>query len=83
LHRGSLRAAEEQTGQNDETTAAWIKRLGDHAAALTDLLVRELHLSEVGLDKLWSFVGRKGGAGHRGSRMNRADLTNPASAGDA
>jgi transposase-like protein len=65
LHRGSLRAAEEQTGHNYETIAAWIKRLGDHAEALTDLLARELHLSEVELDELWSFVGRKGGGDRR------------------
>jgi transposase-like protein len=64
LHRGSLRAAEEQTAYNYETIAAWIKRLGEHAEAITDLLVRELHLSEVELDELWSFVGRKGASDH-------------------
>src|SRR5262249_37565135 len=52
LHRGSLRAAEEQTGHNYETIAGWIKRLGDHAEAITDLLARDLHLSEVELDEL-------------------------------
>jgi transposase-like protein len=62
LHRGSLRAAEEQTGHNYDTIAAWIKRLGDHAEALTDLLVHDLHLSEVELDELWSFVGQRGAA---------------------
>src|SRR5215471_2770435 len=42
LHRGSLRAAEEQTGHNYETIAVWIKRLGDHAEAITDRLARDL-----------------------------------------
>jgi transposase-like protein len=57
LHRGSLRAAEGQTGHNYETIAAWLEPMGDHAAAITDLLARELNLSEVELDELWSFVG--------------------------
>src|SRR5262249_6328022 len=34
VHRGSLRAAAEQTGLNDETIAAWIKRLGEHAEVI-------------------------------------------------
>ena len=63
LHRGSLRAAEEQTGHNYETIAVWLQRVGDHAEAMTDIFVRDLHLSEVELDELWSFVGQKGGTG--------------------
>lgn len=62
LHRGSLRAAEEQTGHNYETIATWIRRIGEHVDAVTDLLVRDLHVSEVELDELWSFVGQKGGS---------------------
>ena len=74
MHRGSLRAAEEQTGHDYETIATWIKRLGDHAEALTDLLVHNLHLSEVELDELWSFVGQKGGARCRWSKVISASL---------
>jgi hypothetical protein len=51
------------TGHNDETIATWIKHLDDYAEAITDLLARELHLSEVELNELWSFVGRKGDSG--------------------
>jgi transposase-like protein len=83
LHRGSLRAAEEQTGHNYETIAVWLQRLGDHAEAITDLLVRELHLSEVELDELWSFVGQKGGSRRRESKVMRADRKARASVGDA
>jgi transposase-like protein len=60
LRRGSLRAAEEQTGHNYETIATWIRRIGAHAEAVTDVLVRDLKLSEVELDEFWSFVGKKG-----------------------
>ncbi len=62
LHRGSLRAAEEQTGHNYETIAEWIRRIGEHARAVTENLVHDLELSEVEVDEMWSFVGRKGGA---------------------
>jgi transposase-like protein len=83
LHRGSLRAAEEQTGHNYETIAEWIRRIGQHAEAVTEVLVRDLKLSEVEVDELWSFVGRKGGAPRlRGQAILRR-RTLPASAGAA
>jgi hypothetical protein len=83
LHRGSLRAAEEQTGHNYETIATWIRRIGEHADAATDLLVRDLQLSEVELDELWSFVGQKGGARRRVNQVIHLDPPAPASGGVA
>jgi transposase-like protein len=65
LARGSLRAAEELTGHNYDTIAVWIKRLGAHAEAVTEILVRDLDLSEVEVDEFWSFVGKKGDAPRR------------------
>jgi transposase-like protein len=65
LRRGSLRAAEEQTGHNYDTIAVWIKRLADHAVATTEILACDLELSEVEVDEIWSFVGKKGGAVRR------------------
>lgn len=60
LRRGSLSAAEELTGHKSETIARWLRRAGDHATALTDALVHDLHLSEVEVDAFWSFVHRSG-----------------------
>jgi hypothetical protein len=57
---GSLRAAEELTGHDDETIAVWLQRLGEHAEAITERLVHDLPLSEVEVDELWSFVSKKG-----------------------
>jgi hypothetical protein len=74
LRRGSLRAAEEQTGHNYETIAGWIRRIGDHAAAVTEVLVRDLELSAVELDEFWSFVGEKG---ERVGPRNRPILPRP------
>jgi transposase-like protein len=60
VRRGSLRAAEEQTGHNYETIATWLRRIGAHAEVVTEVLVRDLELTEVELDEFWSFVGKKG-----------------------
>ena len=72
LHRGSLRAAEEVTGHKYETISQWVRRAGAHAEALTEVLVRDLHLSEVEVDEFWSFVQAKGGAVRR-RRRNAAN----------
>lgn len=58
MRRGSLTAAEELTGHKYETIGTWLRRAGDHAAALTEALVHDLHLWEVEVDAFWSFVRR-------------------------
>jgi transposase-like protein len=60
LRRGSLLAAEEQTGHTDETIGRWLRQAAAHAEALTTALVTDLHLTEVEVDEFWSFVRRKG-----------------------
>jgi hypothetical protein len=60
LRRGSLLAAEEQTGHKYETIGRWLRQAAAHAEALTAALVTELHLTEVEVDEFWSFVKRKG-----------------------
>jgi transposase-like protein len=81
VHRGSLRAAEEQTGHNYDTIAEWIKRIGAHAEAVTKLLVRDLNLSEVEVDEFWSFVGKKGGTPRRRGQAILRPRKRKASAG--
>jgi transposase-like protein len=66
LHRGSLRAAEEQTGHNYDTIAEWIRRVGAHAEAVTEILAHELDVTEVEIDEFWSFVGKKRAVARRG-----------------
>jgi hypothetical protein len=60
LRRGSLRAAEEITGHKYETIGQWLRRAGQQAEALTEVLVQDLHLTEVEVDEFWSFVRKKG-----------------------
>jgi transposase-like protein len=83
LRRGSLRAAEEQTGHNYETIAEWIRRLGAHADAVTEILACDVALSEVELDEFWSFVGKKGGVPYRRGQPIRPRPTTKASGGVA
>jgi transposase-like protein len=55
MRRGSLSAAEELTGHKYETIGSWLRRAADHAEALTQALVHDLHLTEVEVDAFWSF----------------------------
>src|SRR5262249_39777593 len=66
LRRGSLRAAEEQTGHDYETIAEWIRRIGEHAAAVTAVLVRGPGPPEGEGGAVLSVVGAKGGAARGG-----------------
>ncbi len=59
MRRGSLRAAEEITGHKYETISEWLKRAARHAAAITQVLANDLHLSQVEIDEFWSFVQKK------------------------
>ena len=59
MRRGSLRAAEEITGHKYETISAWLTRAASHAAAITQVLASDLHLSQVEIDEFWSFVQKK------------------------
>ena len=59
MRRGSLRAAEEITGHKYETISVWLKRAANHAAAITEVLANDLHLSQVEIDEFWSFVQKK------------------------
>src|SRR5438874_13728253 len=59
MRRGSLRAAEEITGHKYETIGGWLKRAASHAAAITQVLASDLHLSQVEIDEFWSFVQKK------------------------
>jgi hypothetical protein len=59
MRRGSLRGAEEITGHKYETISVWLKRAARHAAAITEVLANDLHLSQVEIDEFWSFVQKK------------------------
>lgn len=72
LRRGSLRAAEEQTGHNHQTIATWIRRIGTQAEAVTEILARDLELEAVEIAEFWSFGGKEGAVPGGANRSCRA-----------
>jgi transposase-like protein len=72
LRRGSLRAAEEETGHKHETVGRWLRLAAAHAEALTEALVHDLGLSEVEVDEFWSFVRRSRAGSRRPTRRGWA-----------
>ncbi|MFQ6093447.1 MAG: hypothetical protein ACE5OR_12390 [bacterium] len=56
MRRGSLSAAEEITGHKYETIGRWLRAAAQHAEVITEVLVHDLHLSQVEVDAFWSFV---------------------------
>ena len=73
MRRGSLRAAEEVTGHKYETIGGWLKRAASHAAAITQVLASDLHLSQVEIDEFWSFVQKKTASPASQTRENAGD----------
>jgi hypothetical protein len=71
MRRGSLSAAEEITGHKYETIGRWLRLAAEHAQALTQALVHDLHLSQVEVDAFWSFV-KKSARTLEGGRARRA-----------
>lgn len=51
--------AEEQTGHKYETISTELRRAAAHAEALTEALLRDLHLTAVEIDAFRSFVRQK------------------------
>jgi transposase-like protein len=72
MRRGSLRAAEEETGHKYETIGRWLRLAAAHAEALTEGLGRDLGLSEVEIDEFWSFVKKSSAGSSRPTRRGWA-----------
>jgi hypothetical protein len=70
--RGSLRAAEEQTGHKCETISHWLQ-LAAHAEAVSDVVSRALGLSTVEVDEFCSFLKRRSAMSPR--RIRRRSMT--------
>ena len=72
VDRGSIRGVARANGRKPDTVIAWLRLTGAHAAQVNEHLIRDLHLSQVQVDELWTFVKRS----RRTSRQPRkAEVT--------
>lgn len=61
LLRGmSLRGIADVLGVKLDTVRFWLTRCADHAEIVNDQLIKEISVSRVELDELWTFVQKKG-----------------------
>ena len=54
-----LRGIAEVLGTKLDTVREWLRRAAEQSARVNDLILRELHVSQVELDALWTFVKKK------------------------
>jgi hypothetical protein len=47
-------------GHKEDTILDWIRKAGEHAEALEDVLLADYQLKRGQLDSLWAYVGNKG-----------------------
>jgi len=54
-----IRAVARIHGVEPDTVLAWLKKAGQHCDMLSAYMMRELHVTQVQLDELWTFVHKK------------------------
>lgn len=55
----SIRATARIMGVDKDTICRWLDRAAQHCQALSNYLMKNLHIKECQLDELWSFVKKK------------------------
>lgn len=60
LLRGmSVRGAADVLECKPDTVLGWLRRAAEHSDKVNDMLMREIEVSKVELDELWTFVKKK------------------------
>jgi IS1 family transposase len=54
-----IRAVARIHGVKPDTVLEWLKKAGQHCGRLSECMMRELHVTQVQLDELWTFVRKK------------------------
>lgn len=54
--RNSIRAIERQHNCSANTVLKWLDLAGAHASAFNNYMIKDLHLTQVQIDELWTFV---------------------------
>lgn len=56
VERGSMRGAARAVGVDKDTICDWVRKASEHAEALSEYMLRDLHMTAVELDELWTTV---------------------------
>ncbi len=56
VEKGSIRGTARAMGADKDSAALWLKRAGEHCEEVTEYLLRDLNLSQVQIDEIWTFV---------------------------
>ena len=56
VERGSMRGAARAVGVDKDTICEWVRKASEHAEALNEYMLHDLHMSAVELDELWTTV---------------------------
>jgi transposase-like protein len=56
VERGSMRGAARAMGVDKDTVCDWVRKASEHAEALTEYMLHDLHMTAVELDELWTTV---------------------------
>jgi hypothetical protein len=59
VEKGSIRGTARAMGVDKDSVALWLKRAGEHCEEVTKYLLRDLNLSQVQIDEIWTFVKKR------------------------
>lgn len=59
VEKGSIRGTARAMGVDKDTVVSWLKRAGAHCEEVTDYLFRDLKLSQVQIDEIWTFIKKR------------------------
>lgn len=59
VERGSIRGTARAMGVSKDTVCRWLDRAGKHSEEVSKHLMRDLHLTQVQVDEIWSFIKKK------------------------
>lgn len=56
VERGSMRGAARAMGVDKDTICDWVRKASEHAEALAEYMIHDLHMTAVEVDELWTTV---------------------------
>lgn len=55
VEKGSIRGVARATGYDKNTICRWLKRASEHCQEVNEYFLRNLHLTQVQVDEIWTF----------------------------